>query len=494
MKRMRKLVILSLMSTLTLTGCDLFKKILDLMYKDVYEFYEKEGYSATESHDEFNALLQDKMYKWSRETITYSNSGKTNTFYYSPHGDYISMYPENNQITLHSRYGETYTIYYGENSGNSFSYKYAENDKIAMYDGKLYYIDSDSYRQEMDEKHYKVLGVQEDDNGYLFVSELGFMCYVKKDFTKIYPYIQCDGEFELEDEVVDVPESELLTQGLAKYTDETKLALPFPKGYTDPVHHKDYLNSDGEWYAYDVILSNLKPLDYIPLLEENGFEVYQGEYHEMFELDGKNGGEWVAYDSTLSFSIHIQYDNPICVAKDDKDNKGVNLHVMPMGMKTASYGRTVNVQDDWKDEEKTFMENTFGTVLPFINLGRTYKWYEEKRDNGEHPMSSALEMDSQCYWCFDNFYKDVIRDSYGKMLTDAGFTEYVPPVTKQSDSDAIKKWKYSDDVKYYECYLNDELQIAVKFGFDDIYGNYIKVFKYADLIPWHAPLDEDEKY
>ena len=166
MKRMRKLVILSLMSTLTLTGCDLFKQILDLMYKDVYEFYEKEGYSTTESHDEFNALLQDKMYKWSRETITYSNSGKTNTFYYSPHGDYISMYPEYNQITLHSRYGETYIIFYGENAGNSFSYRYAENDKIVMYDGKLYYIDSDSYRQEMDEKHYKVLGVQEDDNGY----------------------------------------------------------------------------------------------------------------------------------------------------------------------------------------------------------------------------------------------------------------------------------------------------------------------------------------
>lgn len=493
MKKMRKLIILPLLGTLTLTGCDLFKKILDLMYKDVYEFYRKEGYSATESHDEFNAILQNKMYKWSRNTITYSNTGETNTFYYSPHGDYISLYPQDSQITLHSRYGESYTVFYDESNTHNFSYSFEEKDKIMMDEGTFYYIDSNHYRQEMDAEHYQYLSIQEDDNGYLFVSETGFMCYVKKDFTKIYPYIQCDGKFEFENESITVPESELLTQGLAKYAEEPKLALPFPKGYTDPVHHKDYLNSDGEWYAYDVILSNLKPLEYIPLLEENGFEVYKGEFHEMFELDGDNGGEWIAYDSTLSFSIHIEYANPICVAKDSKDNYGVQLHVMPMGMTTASYGRTVNVQTDWTDEEKTFMQNTFGTTIPFINLGRKYRWDEKKRDNGEHPMSSALEMDSQCYWCFDNFYKDVINESYEETLVNAGFRKYVPPVTKQSNLDDIKEWKYSEDVKFYECYLNDELQIAVKFGFDDIYGNYIKVFKYADLIPWHAPLDDSEK-
>ena len=492
MKGMRKLVILPLFASLTLTGCDLFKAIMDLIYKDVNEFYQKEGYAATQSLDEFNALLQDKMYVWREHSITYSDTGKTNTFYYSPHGDYISLYPENTQITLHSRYGENFIIFYGESNANNFSYTFEEKDKIIMYQGTFYYVDSNLIRREMDEEH-QYLGIQEDDNGYLFVSETGFMCYVKKDFTKIYPYIQCDGKFEFENEEVNVPASELLTQGLAKYTDEPKLALPFPNGYTDPVHHKDYLGSDGEWYAYDVILSNLKPLDYIPLLERNGFEVYQGEFHEMFELDGDNGGEWVAYDSTLSFSIHIEYANPICVAKDDKDNFGVHLHVMPMGMKTASYGRTVNTQTDWTEKEKTFMENTFGTTLPFINLGRSYHWDEKKRDNGEHPMVSALEMDSQCYWCFDNFYKDVISDKYGEMLESAGFRMYNPPVDKSSDREAIKEWKYSEDVKFYECYLNDELQIAVKFGFDDIYGNYIKVFKYDDLIPWHAPLEDNEK-
>ena len=172
---------------------------------------------------------------------------------------------------------------------------------------------------------------------------------------------------------------------------------------------------------------------------------------------------------------------------------GVQLHVMPMGMKTASYGRTVNTQTDWLEDEKTFMQNTFGTALPFINLGRHYRWDKNKRDNGEHPMVSALEMDSQCYWCFDNFYKDVITDKYGDILEAAGFRAYACPVTKQSDREAIKQWEYSEDVKFYECYLNDDLQIAVKFGFDDIYGNYIKVFNYADLIPWHASLDENEK-
>ena len=493
MKGMRKLVVLSLFASLTLTGCELFKAIMDLIYKDVYEYYQKEGYAATDSLDEFNTLLQEKMYKWSETSVTYTNTGKTDTYYYSPHGDYMSFAPDYTQITLHSRYGERYAFFYGEDRETKLNYTFEDNDKIVIYKDNMYYIDSASYRQEMDEEHYQVLRMQEDDNGYLFLSGTGFMCYAKKDFTKIYPYIQCHNRFEFKDETINVPASDLLTQGLAKYADEPKLALAVPNGYQETIHHKDYFNSDGDWYAYDVILPNIKPLELIPALERNGFEVYRGEYREMFELDGENGGEWIAYDSTLSFSIHIQYENPICVAKNDKDNYGVQLHVMPMGMKTASYGRTVNTQTDWLEDEKTFMQNTFGTALPFINLGRHYRWDKNKRDNGEHPMVSALEMDSQCYWCFDNFYKDVITDKYGDILEAAGFRAYACPVTKQSDREAITEWKYSEDVKFYECYLNDELQIAVKFGFDDIYGNYIKVFNYADLIPWHAPLDENEK-
>ena len=496
MKRTKKLVILPLLATLTLTGCDLFKQILDLMYKDVNEFYKKEGYAETKSLDEFNALLQKKMYTWSEETVTYKNSGRTQTFHYSPHGDYINIDTDYNQVSVESRYGERFYFIYGDSV--RLNYYFEENDEIVYHeDAGLEYIevkDGVNYRTAMDEDHYKILNMQKDDNGILFVSGTGFMVYVNKDFTKAYPYIQCDKKFEFANETINVPESDLLTQGLAKYTDEPKLALPLPTDYSSSIHHKDYLNSDGNWYAYDVIIPNLKPLDYIPLLEENGFEVYRGEYREMFELDGENGGEWICYDSTLSFAIHLEYDNPICVAKDNTDNYGVQLHVMHMRMGTCSYGRTVNVQTDWKDDEKTFMQETFGTVLPFINLGRNYHFEKTKRDNGEHPMTSALEMDSQCYWCFDNFYKDVIRDKYGEMLENAGFKAYQCPVTKESNSEDKKAWKYSEEVKFYECYLNDELEIAVKFGFDDIYGNYIKVFKYADLIPWHAPLDENEKY
>ena len=490
MKGLKKLIVLPILATITLTSCDLFNKILNLLYKDVYEFYKKEGYAETKSLDDFNKLLQDKMYTWSEKNITYQNTGNTDTFYYSPHGDYISFDERYTQITVNSRFGERYAFFYGEDRATKLSYTFEENDKLVIHEGTMYYLDSQGYRQEMDQDHLQVLRMQEDDNGYLFLSGTGFMCYAKKDFTKIYPYIQCHNRFEFENETINVPESALLTEGLSKYTDEPKLALPLPKDYQDAIHHKDYFNSDNEWYAYDVIIPNIKPLEYIPLLKENGFEVYRGEYREMFELDGENGGEWIVYDSTLSVAIHLQYANPICVAKDGKDNFGVQLHVMHMETRTASYGRTVNTQTDWQDDEKTFMQETFGTVLPFINLGRKYGFDKKKRANGEHPMVSALDMDTECYWCFDNFYKDVITDKYGELLESAGFRAYICPVTKQSDRDAIKEWEYSDDVKYYECYLNDELEIAVKFGFDDIYGNYIKVFKYADLIPWHDSLKD----
>ena len=490
MKGKRKLVILPLLATLTLTGCDLFKKILDLIYKDVNEFYQKEGYEATESLDEFNTILQRKMYVWTRESVTYTNTGKTNIFYYSPHGDYIDKRPDYSQFYLYSRNSEEIVLSYG-NETPSFSYEFEEQPKIRFKNGELQYFDS-NYYQSMDEEHSHFLRMQEDENGYLCLTNMGFMFYVKKDFTEAYPYIQYNDRFELDGVAISVPESDLLNEGKAHYANEPKLALPLPEGYDKAIHHKDYFNSTtNEWYAYDVIIPNIKPVEYVPLLEQNGFEVYRGEYHELFSLDGENGGEWIAYDSTLSFAIHVEYDNPICVAKDNTDNVGVQLHVMPIGNTISMFGRSVNVQTDWKENQKTFMQETFGTILPFINLGRSYKVIETKRDNGELPLESALEIDCQCYWIFDNFYKDVISDSYGELLERAGFRKYIPPVDKKSDYDAYKEWLYSEDVKFAECYLNDELELAVKYGFDDIYGNYIKVFKYADLIPWHAPLEDD---
>ena len=492
MKGKRKLVILPLMATIALTGCDLFKKIIDLMYKDVNEFYQKEGYEATESLDEFNTFLQRKMYVWTRETVTYTNSGRTNTYYYSPHGDYISNDPDYSQFDLYSRYGERVTLSYGNSPW--FSYSFEEQNKVYFDNSGLEYVDDSNYRQPMDEEHSHLLRMQEDDNGYLCVTATGFMFYVKKDLTEAYPYIQHNDRFEFDAATIVVPESDLLNEGKANFANEPKLSLPLPENYDKAIHHKDYYNSrTNEWYSYDVIIPTIKPLDYVPLLENNGFEVYRGEYHELFSLDGENGGEWIAYDSTHSFAIHVEYANPICVAKDNTDNFGVQLHVMPMGDKISRYGASVNAFSDWKDNEKTFMQETFGTVLPFINLGRSYKVIETKRDNGELPLESALEMDCQCYWIFDNFYKDVITNAYGELLQGVGFRKYVPPVDKNSDRSAYNEWFYSEDVKFAECYLNDELELAVKYGFDDIYGNYIKVFKYEDLIPWHRSLEEEDK-
>ncbi len=485
MKKISKLVILPLIA-ISLTGCDLFKLINDLLYKDVEEYYRKNNFQETTDEDEFNTILQSKMYTWRKKIQTYTNTDASDEVLTSPQSDRFVEYKRNNQTTYYSNYGEKFVIHYGNKP--SLSMTFEEQDEI-NFDGEvLRYIDSERFVNDMDEEHADILRMQEDNNGYLFVTNHNTMFYLAKDFKTVYPYISYTQKFEYDNKSIEVSESELLTNTLASLTEKPKLAIPLPKDTS--FHHKDHEDSDGEWTAYNVIIPNIKGVDYASLLEERGFEVYRGEYHGMLDFDGENGGEWVAYDQNLEFKIHIQYQSSIAPVKDGTNNSGVELYVQPMNGNIGLFGRSVSTQTDWKDDEKAFMQEKYGFVLPFINIGRKYTIPEEKRPNGEHPLLSALDMDSACYWIFDNFYKDVITESYGSLLENAGFTAYVPPVTRKSPKEEWDAWFYSDDVKYFECYLNEELQTAVKFGFDDIYGNFIKVFKYSDLIPWNYHLDD----
>ena len=164
---------------------------------------------------------------------------------------------------------------------------------------------------------------------------------------------------------------------------------------------------------------------------------------------------------------------------------------MPMKDTLGLFGRSPNKQTNWTDSEIAIMNEKYGFVLPFINLGRKYDIPKTKRKNGEYPLSSPFDMDTECYFIFDNFYKDVVTENYGSILEQAGFRKYVAPVTdRSSDPDAYKTWYYSHDVVFHQCYLNDDLKVAIKFGFDDIYGNCIRVFDYDDMVPWHDSLED----
>ena len=485
MRRISKLIVLPLICV-TLSSCELLKILNDLLYANVEEFYKKEGYAETASEDEFNTFLQEKMYVWRQDVRTYTNTQDQDDLYYSPHSDTILDYVRNNQITYYTNKGEKVVILNGENP--SVSYRFEEQDEISFKNKELHYIDANRFINDMDAEHENLLRVQPDNNGYLFLTGQNSLFYLTKDYKRVYPYVRNTQKFEFNGEEITVPESELLTRGLATQQDKPKLAIPIPSGTS--VHHKDYYNIHDRWYAYDVLIPNIKATEYVPLLERNGFEVYRGENHGLLEITADNGGEWIAYDPNLEFSIHIQYKSAFCAARDSHDNSGVQLHIMPMKEELGQYGVSPNVQTDWKEDEKATMTEKFGFVLPFVNMGRKYNIPTTKRKNGESPLESPFDMDAECYFIFDNFYKDVITENYGNILEQAGFTPYVAPVKDRSDNEAFKAWYYSNDVVFYQCYLNDNLRVAIKFGFDDIYGNCIRVFNYDDMIPWHAHLDD----
>lgn len=494
---MKKKIILliPLISVIALTGCEIFDTIASNLYPDLETYFKKNNFTDSETADDFNNIMRGHVYFWSKEIQTYTNSDNSDIVYNSPRGDHITHYERNNQITIYSRYAERITLMYGEDQNMPIRYV-AESGETLRIDseGAAWYLGDDNVYHQADVEQAKLLQVQKEENGYLLVTQNNFMLFVSKDYTEFYINTENTTEFTNYEGKIVVPESDLLTSSLSKCETKEKLYIPVPQGYQSHIYHKDYLDKDdGTWEAYDVIFPLMKAVDYVDFLKEQGFEIYRGEYHEMFALDGENDGEWVVYDKNHEFNIHLQYLNPIAVLTNSEPSYGVELHVQRAEMTFSYYGLTVNEQTDWKDSEKEFMQKTFGRELPFINLGRHYRVSEKKRKNGEHPLESALDMDVECYWITDNFYKDVITDKYGEMLETAGFTKYIPPVTKQSEYSEKRAWKYSEDVKYYECYIDDEHDLAVKFLFDDIYGNTIKVFKKFELVPWNSALDEADK-
>lgn len=489
-------LLLPLIGVMTLSGCDIFQKILDMYYPDLETYFAENNYTDSSDVNHFNGVMKDHVYFWSKRIQTYTNSDNSDIVYDSPRGDHITHYERNEQFTIYTRNAETIIIMYDEGNSAPIRYQSEQGDQVRLKnDGKLYYLSPSNYYYEMDEEHSHILQFQQDDNGYLFVSQYNFMLYVSKDFKKFYINTENTATFTNYEGSVTVPESELLNTSLTKCQNREDLFIPVPKDYTNHIYHKDYYDSNDStvWAAYDVVFPLMKAVDYVNFLKEKGFEVYRGEYHELFSLDGENGGEWVVYDQNHEFNIHLQYSNPIALLKNSQPSYGVQLHVQRAEMTFSYYGLTINEQTGWKDDEKSFMQETFGRELPFINLGRHYRVSKTKRWNGEQPLESALDMDVECYWINDNFYKDVITDKYGKLLESAGFTKYIPPITEGSSYEEKKAWKYSEECKFYECYLDNEHDLAVKFLFDDIYGNTIKIFKQSEMLEWSHSLDESDK-
>ena len=474
-----------------LSGCNLskmFKALEELSYKSLDEFFKKNNYTETKVNSEFNPIMQDHIYFWSERVQTFTNTSNTDIVHCSPRSDTINYIGGYNQVTIRSRYSENFTVW-TRNNTDILRYENEDGVKVYVYkDLSRKYVDDEGYLVEMDDEHSSLIKVHEYNDGYLFKTCKNFMFYVDKALDNYYFNIDGTKTFTNYGVSITLPDSDLLSEGMNAFGNYEKFTLPLPANYSNGIYHKDYLDEDdGHWIAYDVILPYADILQYVQTVKDAGLEIYRGENHPLFDFDGaEKGGEWVFYDKNHEFVVHLEYEYPIATVLKGKDssNYGVRMRVQRAEEKFSYFGSTVNTQTDWKETDKQTMMNSYGIVLPFVNLGRRYHVEGTLRANGEHPLTSPLDMDVKCYWIFDNFYKDVITETYGEKLVQAGFVEYVPPAD-------IQAWKDSEDVKYAECYINDELDLAIKFMFDDIYGNTIKIFKKSEMLSWHNMAKDD---
>ena len=227
-------LLLPLIGVITLSGCDIFQKILDMYYPDLETYFKENNYTDSSDVNNFNDVMGQHVYFWSKKIQTYTNSNNSSIVYDSPRGDHITHFENNKQITIYSRYAEKIVLMYKEDDTLPIRYSSEQGDNIRMKnDGKLYYVSDKSYLVEVDEEHSHILQVQQDDNGYLLVSHLNFMVYVSKDFTKFYINTENTATFTNYEGSLTVPESDLLTASLAKCQKRDNLFIPVPENYTN---------------------------------------------------------------------------------------------------------------------------------------------------------------------------------------------------------------------------------------------------------------------
>lgn len=492
MKKLSKVLLVPL-SVALLSGCaifDLFEAIDSMVFDNISQYYDKENYSESPNEELFNDAIRANLYTWDKEEKTYVNSGNKSLDYISPQSDVLTYFIGEDQITIYTRYSETIVVFTDGGKGTFLSYKDEEGDEVKLNSSlEMRYLDSESgYLVNMDEEHQGLFRMHQYDDGYLFSTHKNFMFYISNDLENIYVNTENSSTFTFHQASLTLPASSLLNETLERIGEKERFHLPLPNGYSRSVHHKALIDEDTKNVSsFEVHIPCLKATEYVEFLKGQGFEVYRGEEYGLFNLYKEEDGEWIAYDKNHEYKVHIQYTTSYAVLKENSnENWGVELHVMKAGHTFSYFGSSLTTNEDWTDKEKETMENLFGTVLPFIKLGRRYHISSKKVKNGEHAMLSPLSVDVECYQIFDNFYKDVINDSYGDKLIEAGFTYYLCPVDENSPREEIQSWKDSEDIRFYRCYMKEDLDLAVKIYFDDIYGNIMRIFKISELDSWHV--------
>ena len=122
------------------------------------------------------------------------------------------------------------------------------------------------------------------------------------------------------------------------------------------------------------------------------------------------------------------------------------------------------------------------TKVPFPQIAKSYGVTKIMSYAHEGLMDGTLKLHSQCYNITDNS-PVYFLDGYDQKLEAAGFHKYVPAYDL-STFEGRSAFQKIEECKYVECFINDEEDIAVKYYFDVINGNTVRVFKKSEMKSW----------
>lgn len=439
------LLLVFLFVPLALTGCDFFVDI------------DEEGYELVSTVGQLNVKVQGTMYGLWESKKTAEGYER----YKSARGSYVYEYGE--YFLVKALDGQSFNVW----KNKDYIATYTEDGHVVRLgkDGSRGFVDSSITSQPTK------ISVYPDENGYLFITDSNYMIYFIKDVSRFYINENNTAFFAYGYERFEVPSSEALSSALNSLGSYRKFYLPSPGINIDTLLIKDYVVS-GKTIGVKVFFGDILPLDYIAILRNNNYEVALNEYYGLFAPNYEgNDNVWLATDKNSEFIFTINLGWLLSYGN------GTEITIYQNNLKVQN-GTAVTENTDWTETEKQNMSETYGGIVPFTTLGANYNVGLSLKNNGDSPSYSNLG--SMCYEISDGYYRYLLAN-YGQSLEENGFHLYQAPVDFESEYEDLFNWWFSEESKYYNCYINEASDIAIRFRYDRIKGNLIQVFKYSQM-------------
>lgn len=467
MKRLSKLLFLPLLGVL-LTSCDLLGGLGEPDYSSYEEYFQQEkNYTKYTDMDSLNQVIGETAYFWSM-------SDSTNyTAYYTSKNVLVMMYKDKTMISI--RFTDGNSVVVREKNGTLIF----ETDEVEI--------------DENGEKNVYITGKESsldmaiDDEGYLLVAYEKHMFYVTKDLKSVYMNERNTNVFQGYSDTKTIASSALLEKTLENLGEEKRLNLPAPGSDIEIWYGEDYYNNElSHTTAY---IAGVSPMEYVEILKENNFTVIRSFEDPFYAFYGENGGYWYCYDEQEDIELLINltyflYVNNAGESFGPYQNTVISFYPMTKGYFNEKE-RTTN--EDWDSFDKENMSQWYdGTIdatkIPFIPLSEDYYVPSIKSLARSNALDGTLAYHHECYNITDNSSKYFL-DGYDQILEENGYHKYEPNYDL-SNPDEKSAFFNTEESKYINCYINEEEDIAIKYYFDVINGNTIRVFKLSEMQSW----------